>query len=128
MLNTSKIIAFAATADADKSKDFYKNVLGLPLMENTHFALVFDANGTSLRIQKTTEVRPPGYTVLGWEVASTKETIKTLADKGVSFKHFLELNQNAQGVWQTPDGAQVAWFSDPDGNLCSLTEFNKMPK
>jgi len=25
------------------------------------------------------------------------------------------------GIWTAPDGDQVAWFKDPDGNLLSLS-------
>ena len=31
--------------------------------------------------------------------------------------------QDERGVWTTPDGSQVAWFLDPDGNVLSLTQF-----
>jgi predicted enzyme related to lactoylglutathione lyase len=30
--------------------------------------------------------------------------------------------QDEAGVWTTPEGARVAWFADPDGNLLSLTQ------
>ena len=26
------------------------------------------------------------------------------------------------GVWQSPSGARVAWFKDPDGNILSITQ------
>jgi hypothetical protein len=33
------------------------------------------------------------------------------------------LDQDADGIWQAPSGAQVAWFRDPDANTLSLTEY-----
>ena len=33
------------------------------------------------------------------------------------------LDQDAPGIWTAPGGARIAWFSDPDGNTLSLTEF-----
>lgn len=27
------------------------------------------------------------------------------------------------GIWTTPDGSQVAWFTDPNANTLSLTQF-----
>jgi len=27
------------------------------------------------------------------------------------------------GIWTTPGGDKVAWFTDPDGNNVSLTQF-----
>jgi predicted enzyme related to lactoylglutathione lyase len=32
------------------------------------------------------------------------------------------MNQDESGVWQSPSGAKVAWFADPDGNTLSLTQ------
>jgi hypothetical protein len=52
MLNNAKIIAFVATTDSAKSRAFYEGMLGLaPILED-QFAIVLDANGVELRIQK----------------------------------------------------------------------------
>jgi len=44
-----------------------KDVLGLTLVEDGPFALIFDANGTMLRVQKVREVPPAAFTMLGWK-------------------------------------------------------------
>ncbi len=49
--------------------------------------------------------------------------METLENRGVSFNRYEGLPQDAAGVWTTPDGAQIAWFNDPDGNTLSLTQF-----
>jgi len=28
-----------------------------------------------------------------------------------------------RGIWNSPSGARVAWFKDPDGNVLGVTEF-----
>jgi hypothetical protein len=43
----------------------YGDVLGLRLVSDESFALVFDSGGTTLRVQKVASVTPPAYTVLG---------------------------------------------------------------
>jgi hypothetical protein len=30
--------------------------------------------------------------------------------------------QDDLGIWSSPSGARVAWFTDPDSNTLSLTE------
>ena len=125
MLNTSKIICFAATTKPASAKKFYRDTLGLSLVEDGPFALVFDANGTMLRVQRVGELRPATHTNLGWEVADIRATIKQLTRRGVCFQRYEGLAQDASGVWTTPDGSQVAWFKDPDGNTLSLTEFRR---
>jgi catechol 2,3-dioxygenase-like lactoylglutathione lyase family enzyme len=123
MLGTSKIVAFAATTRPDASKLFYEETLGLRLVGDDKFAIVFDANGTMLRIQKVEEHAPPEFTVLGWDVADITATIGLMTARGVGFERYFWLEQDERGIWTAPGGAQVAWFKDPDGNLLSLTQF-----
>jgi len=98
-------------------------VLGLTLVADEPWALVFDAHGAMLRIQKTPELVPAKHTVLGWRVPDIEETMIGLAAKGVRFERYSFLPQDELGVWTTPDGTRVAWFKDPDGNTLSLTQF-----
>jgi catechol 2,3-dioxygenase-like lactoylglutathione lyase family enzyme len=62
------------------------------------------------------------YTTLGWVVRDIASVIEALVGRGVTFERFAGLPQDRLGIWRTPDGAQVAWFRDPDGNLLSITE------
>lgn len=41
----------------------------------------------------------------------------------VEFDRHDGMEQDELGVWQSPSGARVAWFKDPDGNILSLTQF-----
>ena len=123
MLNQSDVIAFIATADAARAKSFYRDTLGLALVDDGPFALEFDANGTSLRIAKVEALSPAPYTVLGWRVSNIHKQVDTLRANGVHFEDFEGMPQDDRGVWQSPGGAKVAWFKDPDGNTLSLTEF-----
>ena len=123
MLGNRDLIAFAATADAERAKAFYSSTLGLRLIEDMPFALVFDAAGTPLRVAKVAEVAPAPYTILGWSVPDMGEAVRGLAGMGVVFERYAGMPQDEHGVWITPDGARVAWFKDPDGNVLSLTQF-----
>ena len=118
----AKPILFAATANPEQSLSFYQDVLGLQLISDQPFALVFSTAGIMLRVQKVEQVMPPPYTSLGWEVVNLAQTTSELINKGVVFERFPFLDQDDAGIWTTPDGAQVAWFKDPDGNLISITQ------
>ncbi len=122
MLANSVPMAFVATAQPEQARAFYCETLGLQLVEDTPFALVLDAGGISLRVQKVPQVAPPPYTALGWQVGDIAATVQRLADRGVALERFDGLPQDDAGLWTTPDGTRVAWFRDPDGNLLSLTE------
>ena len=51
MLSHSRLVGFVATAKPAEARSFYEGVLGLALVEEGPFALVFDANGTTVRVQ-----------------------------------------------------------------------------
>ena len=91
-------------------------------MEESDFALVFDAHGAPLRLQKLDETPPPAATTIGWQVADIDKDVRDLTERGVAFERFGGLDQDDFGVWTTPAGARVAWFRDPDGNRLSLMQ------
>jgi len=106
----------------EKANEFYQDTLGLSSVADTPFAIVFDANGTMLRIQKVEHLTPAEHTLLGWKVDDIRATIEELTAKGVRFERFDRLPQDELGIWTTPDGSRVAWFKDPDGNTLLLTQ------
>lgn len=116
------VIAFVNIVDVEKAKAFYGDTLGLHLVSQDGFALVFDANGVMLRLAIARE-RPAGHsTVLGWEVPDVRAAVEELGDAGVQFERFGHVKQDELGIWTTPSGAKVAWFRDPDGNILSVSE------
>ena len=123
MLTTFDLIAFVPTAQPDRARDFYANVLGLRLVSEDGFALVFEAHGSMLRIAKMAQLQPAPYTVLGWRVPNIAAAVAALAARGVAFEKYAGLSQDTAGVWASPSGARIAWFKDPDGNTLSLTEW-----
>src|SRR5262245_11315453 len=122
MLNSASLVGFVATARAEAAKHFYESVLGLPLLEDTPFALVFNSNGRTLRVQKVQQLSPAPYTALGWVVSDIQSTVRALVAKGVACQRYDGLPQDALGIWQSPSSTKVAWFRDPDGNTLSLAE------
>ena len=105
MFKAAKLVAFVATAKAAVAKKFYRDTLGLSLVEDTPFAIVFDANGITLRVQKVQQVASPQYTALGWEVADIQQTVKRLNDKQIRFERYPGMGQDEFGIWTSPSGA-----------------------
>jgi catechol 2,3-dioxygenase-like lactoylglutathione lyase family enzyme len=124
LLDSFPIMAFTATADAGRAQAFYRDQLGLRLVSDEPYALVFDAAGTMLRVQKVKEVRQAQYTALGWRVPDIAAKVDELEKAGVHFERYGLPGQDEKGIW-TPPGSntKVAWFKDPDGNILSLTQF-----
>ena len=124
MLAASHLIAFVGVTEPDRAKTFYRDTLGLRLVsEELPFALVFDVQGTMLRVTIALQVVPAKYTVLGWQVPDIARTVSGLQQAGVEFQRYQGMSQDELGIWTSPSGARVAWFQDPDGNLFSVTQF-----
>jgi catechol 2,3-dioxygenase-like lactoylglutathione lyase family enzyme len=123
MLGREKIMAFAAIRDGARAREFYERILGLSVISEDPFALVLEANGTMLRLQKVESFTPNPFTALGWEVSNIRVAVGELLKRGVTFQKYPWMDQDELGIWRTPSGARVAWFRDPDGNTLSLTEF-----
>ncbi len=116
-------MGFIPVRDTAKARPFYEGTLGLTVIAETPFALVVDANGTLLRLTPVPELTPQTFTIAGWVVPDISATVGTLSGLGVRFLHFDALDQDDLGIWTTPNGDRVAWFTDPDGNTLSLTTF-----
>jgi catechol 2,3-dioxygenase-like lactoylglutathione lyase family enzyme len=122
VLANRDVVAFVATRDAARARAFYEGTLGLRVVADEPFALVLDAHGTTLRVQKVQELTPARHTVLGWLVPDIAAAVDGLAARGVAFARYPGLPQDDRGVCAFPGGSRVAWFADPDGNTLSLAQ------
>jgi len=121
-MTLNRIVTFLLTQRPESAIGFYRDALGLTFLRDDGFALVFDLNGTLLRIGKVPSHTPVQNTVLGWEVDEIGTAVRELAAKGVAFEHYPNMGQDEQGVCTFPSGDKVAWFKDPDGNVLSLSQ------
>lgn len=116
------LIGFVPITDADRSRTFYADVLGLDFIQDDGFALVFLSGTNMVRLAKMPQVTPAQFTVLGWESTAIEADVRSLTDKGVAFTRLPYFQQDELGIWTAPGGNKVAWFTDPDGNVLSLSQ------
>lgn len=116
-------MAFVSTTDPSRARAFYETALGLRLISESPFAVVFEANKTMLRVTVVERVVAAPHTVLGWAVSDISDAVAELTRRGVQFERYDGIEQDEYGSWRSPSGARVAWFKDPDGNILSLTQF-----
>ncbi len=121
MLASARVIGFIPTKDFRRARAFYGATLGLRLVSKDSFALVFKSGTTTLRVVKVDRYKPSAFTIIGWEVADILKAVKALGKRGVVFERYPWMEQDASGIWISPEGASVAWFKDLDGNVLSVS-------
>jgi catechol 2,3-dioxygenase-like lactoylglutathione lyase family enzyme len=122
MLRLKSLVSFIPTRDADRAREFYTKVVGLRFVQDDGFALVMDFNGSMVRIAKVGDYQPFPFTLLGWEVDDIAAAVQALTAKGAAIERYGFLEHDANGVWNAPSGAKIAWFKGSDGNLLSVSQ------
>jgi predicted enzyme related to lactoylglutathione lyase len=124
-LITADPVAFILTADRSRAKPFYAGALGLPILAEDDFAVTLDlGGGATIRLTDLPDHQAAQHTVLGWGVPDIRAAVAELKARGVTFRIYEGFGQDTDGIWTPPGGgARVAWFTDPDGNVLSLTQF-----
>ena len=127
MLKDCKPVILVPVLDRKKATEFYRDLLGLEFKGDDGFALVFDTAGIMLRVTPVKEFTPHPFSILSWEVDNISQYVNGLSGRGVVFEKydFPWMTQDDAGIWTAPDGTQVAWFKDPDGNLLAVSQHPK---
>jgi catechol 2,3-dioxygenase-like lactoylglutathione lyase family enzyme len=122
ILEAAKPIAIICTRDRTRAAIFYRDTLGLKMKSEDDYAVVFDVGGIDLRVSTVLDFTPHEHTVLGFRVPDVTAAVKALGEKGVTFNTYKGFDQDELGIWSLPNsGLRVAWFTDPDGNVLSVT-------
>jgi len=65
--------------------------------------MVFDANGTMIRVAKVQpDYKPPIFTILGWQVTNIESVVSEMTEKGVVFERYGFFEQDTLGIWAAP--------------------------
>jgi catechol 2,3-dioxygenase-like lactoylglutathione lyase family enzyme len=121
MLTVGKLVGFLTTTDYEKARAFYEGKLGFEFVSLDQFALAMRAGKNMIRISKAETFQPAQGTVLGWEVDDVRAAVLWLSSRDVVTEKYAFVPDQELGIWNSPSGAQVAWFKDPDGNVLSIS-------
>jgi catechol 2,3-dioxygenase-like lactoylglutathione lyase family enzyme len=105
--------------DLDQAKAFYRDRLGLQLLDEQPFAIRFGAgNGTQVSVRRG---QPNvGQTVGHFEVDDIEAVVRDLTGRGVIFQEY-ETPKTIDFI-ATIGPARGAWFADPDGNVFGVRQ------
>jgi len=122
VLHPAEMVGFLVTNDAARCRAFFVDRLGFRALSEDAQALVLEADGRMLRVQKGSTHEPRPYTVLGWNVSDIEAAVTRLEKAGVRCERFGFPGQDERGIMTFPDTTRVAWFKDPDGNVLSVAQ------
>ena len=60
--------------------------------------------------------------MVGWAVPDLDSALRHLGESGVEPNSYPGMTGD-DGTWTAPGGDRIAWLTDPDGNVLSLTQF-----
>jgi len=111
--------------DLQKARTFYVDALGLEVTEGEMGALdLHIANDVTIYIYPKPNHVPATYTILNFVVPNIEKAVDELSARGVQFEHYEmpDLKTDAKGIAHGPPGPNIAWFTDPAGNIMSVIE------
>lgn len=121
-LADSMIIATIPVTDLDRTVAFYRDVLGLTVVDENPNAIRFEVGNT----QVSTFKRPPverGHTMAHFEVRDIEATVADLKSRGVVFEEYDSGPiATTNSIANFAPGVRGAWLKDPDGNILGLRE------
>ncbi len=121
-LADSMIIATIPVTDLDRSLAFYRDVLGLKVVDQNAAAIRFEAGNTQLSTFKRPAVER-GHTMAHFEVPDIEAAMADLRSRGAVFEEYaIGPVATTDGIANYAPGVRGAWLKDPDGNVLGLRE------
>jgi catechol 2,3-dioxygenase-like lactoylglutathione lyase family enzyme len=113
-----------AVKDLDAAREFYGTKLGLTVETNEMNALnLVLPQGGIIFVYPKPDHEPANYTILNIEVDDIDVAVDDLVANGVELTRYEGSYQDEKGVARgkaAGRGPDIAWFSDPSGNILSV--------
>lgn len=106
--------------DTAKAQAFYEDVVGLTVNESDGMLQIDLGDGHFVIVYPKGEAHEPAsFTVLNLPVDDVSAAVRELAGRGVEFARYEGMSQDEDGVMKG-QGPDIAWFTDPAGNIISV--------
>lgn len=121
MISDSDAIVTLPARDLARAKSFYKDVIGLELVDDKPNVATFRSGGSNVLVYETENAGSNTATAATWAVHGLDDVVRQLKSKGATFEHYDNLpGLKIEGDVHVGHGMRVAWLKDPDGNILSL--------
>jgi predicted enzyme related to lactoylglutathione lyase len=124
MFANTKAYSGFAVDDLQEARQFYGETLGLNtsvLDEEFGMMSLELAGDRGTLVYAKPDHTPATYTILNFPVDDIDKAVDELAARGVSFLRYEGAEQDDKGIDRGP-GPNIAWFTDPAGNVLSVIE------
>lgn len=121
MFATTDAFSGFSVDDIERARAFYGDTLGLEV-EDTEgmLGLKLGGGGTVLVYPKGERHAPATFTVLNFPVDDIDAAVDRLSAAGVTLERYPDFpDPDARGIYRGM-GPDIAWFTDPAGNILSV--------
>src|SRR5687767_13840952 len=130
MLGDTHAFSGFSVNDLQKAKKFYGETLGLDVTEVPEMEDMLElhlGSGATVLIYPKDDHKPATFTVLNFPVDDIKRAYDELTRRGVRFGYQNDpnLETDEKGIYwgaQKGKGPNIAWFTDPAGNILSIVQ------
>lgn len=110
-----------AVPDIAAAEQFYGETLGLDVSEEAMGLLRLRLpEGADVLVYPKPDHTPATFTILNFVVDDIDTAVDALAERGVTFERYDGFQQDDKGIAR--GGPQIAWFTDPAGNVLSVLQ------
>jgi len=123
VLTDSPAFSGFSVNDLETARRFYEETLGLRTSDAGMDGLMQLHLGgdTTVLVYAKADHTPATYTVLNFPVPDVEKAVDDLTARGVQFQHYADLGTDEKGIARN-GGPQIAWFTDPAGNVFSVLQ------
>jgi len=123
MLDVNEAFSGLSVDDIAKAKGFYTRILGLDVTEENGTLGLAIGGGKSVFVYPKDNHVPATYTCLNFPVDDIDAAVEQLGRAGVQFERYEMTDENgiARGI-ANGNGPDIAWFTDPAGNILSVLQ------
>jgi predicted enzyme related to lactoylglutathione lyase len=124
MFKDTRAFSGFSVDDLDAATQFYGETLGLKTERNPMGLRLDVAGGNPIFVYSKDSHQPASFTILNFPVESIDDAVKELKDKGIKLEHYEGMTDDdgiARGL-AAKRGPDIAWFTDPAGNILSVLQ------
>jgi catechol 2,3-dioxygenase-like lactoylglutathione lyase family enzyme len=120
-----------ATKDLARARAWYADKVGWEPTIEPPGVVVYELGGgdSAFTLYETPFAGTAKNTVMNWVVQDVRAAVARLRERGVTFEEYNFGDfKTVDGIMETPDGFQNAWFKDIDANIVGVVKDDSVPE